>query len=214
MQPPIPTSIYRFFHIENLPIILARGGFHAPAITPRDGLAYRPIHNIDIQQTRRVRRIPCGPGGVIHDYVPFYFGPRSPMLLQLHTDRVPGYTEKQGPLVYAVTTVEAVTSASLGFVFSDGHGIAAFTKWFDDLSDLARVDWEAVSSTWWRDTPEDMDRQRRKQAEFLVHRFLPWDQVERIGVVDAVWRAQVEDVLGAHPAAMQRPVEVRPEWYY
>lgn len=38
----------------------------------------------------------------MHDYVPFYFGPLSPMMLNLKTGRVAGYEEDQEPLIYLV----------------------------------------------------------------------------------------------------------------
>ena len=115
----------------------------APIPTPADGETYRTIHNPDIQRRRGMSPIRCGPGGVIYDYVSFYFGPRSPMLFQLHTGWVAGYTERQDPLVYVVSTAQAIQESGAGFVFSDGHGIAAITQWFDDLADLDRVDWDA-----------------------------------------------------------------------
>ena len=123
-------------YVDNLATILRREGMHAANHVPDDGLPYRTIHNVDIQNARHVRRVPCGPGGVIHDYVPFYFGYRSPMLLQLKTNRVSGYTEGQQPLIYLVGTAQQVTAAGCDFVFSNGHGIAAFTEWFDDLGRL------------------------------------------------------------------------------
>lgn len=175
---------------------------------------YKTIHNVDIQDKRRATSLPCGPRGVIHDYVAFYFGPRSPMLYQLHTGWVKGYTEGQAPLVYLVTTVQAVAASGTGFVFSDGHGIALFTSWFDNLRDLDKVDWNAVYANMWRDTVDDMDRQRRKQAEFLVHRGCDWALIEEIGVVSAAMKARVEQVLTGFPAALHRPVRVHPEWYY
>ncbi len=95
MSVPLPTLIVRLVHIDNLPLLLQREGLHAPNSAPDDGLAYKPIHNPAIQRRRRIRHIPCGPGGVIHDYAPFYFGQRPPMLLQLHTGRVQGYNEGQ-----------------------------------------------------------------------------------------------------------------------
>ena len=95
----------------------------------------------------------------MHDYVPFYFGYLSPMLLQLKTGRVAGYTEGQEPLIYLQTTVQAVIGAGRRFVFSDGHGIAAFTHWFDDLARLDQVDWEMVYQRYWRD-----ERQRHGPA--------------------------------------------------
>jgi hypothetical protein len=85
MPVPLPTPIYRFIHFDSLRVCLQRGGLHAPNHTPEDGLLYRTIHNEDIQRERQVTRIPCGPGGTVHDYVAFYFGYLSPMMFQLKT---------------------------------------------------------------------------------------------------------------------------------
>ena len=216
MPMPSPTPIYRLMHIDNLPISLEQGGIYAPNCAPDKGQGYRTIHNIDIQKVRRERPIRCGPQGTVrgtvHDYVAFYFGPRSPMLFQLHTGQVKGYNEGQSPLIYIVSTVEKIVQAQLGFVFSDGHGIAAFTQWFDDLSDLDKVDWDMVYANYWADTVEDNDRQRRKQAEFLVHRFCSWDVVTLIGVLNNDVKVQVESILAGH--GVSTPVEVRRQWYY
>ena len=147
MSIPSSVQIFRLIHIDNIEVCLKRGGMNAPHHIPKDGLVYKTIHNIDIQNQRNARPIPCGNLGTIHDYVSFYFGPRSPMLLQLHTGRVPGYDEGQEHLVYVVSTVDTITSLGLGFVFSDGHGIAAYSEWYDDIADLDKVDWEAVYAT-------------------------------------------------------------------
>ncbi|MBI2569768.1 MAG: DUF4433 domain-containing protein [Candidatus Schekmanbacteria bacterium] len=214
MSVPLPTPVYRFLHVDNLPVCLARAALHAPNHVPQDGHGYKTIHNVDIQQQRRTRTVACGPGGVIHDYVPFYFGPRSPMLFQLHTGRVAGYTEGQAPLIYLVSTAQQVQANGVGFVFSDGHGIAAFTSWFDNLADLDKVDWGAVAAQYWADTVDDMDRQRRKQAEFLVHRACDWRLIQEIGVLNGTVKARVEGILAGYPAPLGRPVNVHPEWYY
>jgi hypothetical protein len=212
MPIPRPTPIYRLLHIDNLAVILDCGGMHAPNHPPDGGCDYRAIHNKDIQKIRRQRPIPCGPDGTVHDYVAFYFGPRSPMLYQLHTGWVENYDEGQPPLIYAVSTVETIVQVGLEFVFSDGHGIAAFTQWFDDLNDLVKVDWDMVYADYWADTVEDMDRQRRKQAEFLVHGFCPWDVVNRIAVLNNTVKERVDLILGQKNISM--PVEVCRQWYY
>lgn len=212
MDIPRPTPIYRLLHIDNLAVILDCGGMHAPNHPPEGACDYRAIHNVDIQQIRRQRPIACGPGGTVHDYVAFYFGPRSPMLYQLHTGWVENYDEGQEPLIYAVSTVETIAQAELDFVFSDGHGIAAYTQWFDDLNDLDKVDWDMAYADYWADTVDDMDRQRRKQAEFLVHRFCPWEVVNRIGVLNEAFKERVERILNRKNISM--PVEVRRRWYY
>lgn len=167
MPTPHLVPIFRIIHVDNLEVCLKRGGIYAPLHSPEDGLQYRTIHNNEIQTIRKIHPIPCGTGGTIHDYVPFYFGPLSPMLFQLHTGMVSGYTEGEEPILYLVTTVESILGAKLQYVFSDGHGIASYTEWFDQVDDLDKVDWEAVYAHYWHDTLEDNDIQRRKQAEFL-----------------------------------------------
>lgn len=126
--PPTPTLLYRLVHVDNLATLLRRAALHAPNSTPNDGLPYRPIHNPNVQVSRHAKPITCGPGGTCHDYVPFYFGPLSVMLLNLKTGRVQGYDEGQAPLIYLVTSVERVQESGCQFVFSDGHGLAAYTS--------------------------------------------------------------------------------------
>ena len=212
MHMPRPTPIYRLMHLDNLSVCLERGGMHAPNHTPNDGRVYRTIHDIEIQQVRRARPIRCGSGGTVHDYVAFYFGPRSPMLLKLKTGQVEGYVEGQESLIYLVSTVEAIDQAQLDFVFSDGHGIAAFTQWFDNVTNLNQIDWDMVYADYWADTIADMDRQRRKQAEFLVYRFCPWEVLIRIGVINGDIKDQVESILAKY--GVQTPVDICRRWYY
>jgi len=137
---PIPTPIYHLMHVANLDTILRRGALHTVNHVPNDGLPYRTIHNVEIQYVRHGRAIPCGPGGSIHDDVPFYFRYLSPMLLQLKTGTVTGYNEGQDPLIFLVGKAQAIVAGGCRFVFSNGHGIAAYTDGFDDLGQLAEVD--------------------------------------------------------------------------
>jgi len=136
------------------------------------------------------------------------------MLLNLNTGRVAGYDEGQAPLIYLVTSVERVQEAGCQFVFSDGHGLATFTDWYDNVDDLDRVDWSLVAARYWADTPEDNDRQRRKQAEFLVWQSLDWALIEEIAVISDQVKAKVEAALGQCPHRHQPCVRVRGPWYY
>ena len=97
--------LYRIVHRSCLRTLLSRGALYAPNSTPKDGLPYRTIHSVSVQANRHAKEIPCGLGGTAHDYVPFYFGPLSVMLLNLKTGRVQGYDEGQRPIVYLVTSV-------------------------------------------------------------------------------------------------------------
>jgi hypothetical protein len=212
---PIPTPILRFVHVDNLPTLIRRGGLHAPNCIPNDGLIYRPILSPIIQAARSVIPIRCGPGGTIHDYVPFYFGPLSPMMLNLKTGRVTGYAQGQEPLVYCVASAQAIARAGIGFVFTDGHALATpITAWFDDLVDLEKIDWPLVTQRYWQDSTHDMDRKRRKQAEFLVQHSCPWHCIERLVVINQAMKLRVENVLAQFPTSDHKNIEVNRDWYY
>jgi hypothetical protein len=200
-------------HIDNLPTLLARGALHAPNHVPADGRPWRPIHATQTQADRGQKAVPCGPGGIILDYVGFYFGPRSPMLYRVHTGHNVAKID-QAEIVYLVSSAQAVAGGGTGFVFYNGHSLAAYSKPFADLTRLPEVDWAAVGLVYWNDTPDDMDRQRRKQAEFLVHRSMNWGLIERIGVCTAAAKARVESALAAYPQRPRPPVTCEPSWYY
>ena len=214
MPVPIPTPIYRFTHIDNLRIYLSHEGLYAPNFFPDDGIEYHTCHNLEIQGVRRERKIECGPGGVIHDYVAFYFGFLSPMMLQLKTGQVEGYCEGQQPLIYLVSKCQNIAHNGAQFVFFDGHGIAKFSHSYDDLDDLDKIDWDVVYMRYWHDTIQDMDRQRRKQAEFLVYRFCNWSFINEIGVIDNSVKTKVEEILHAFPQKLRRPVNIKRNWYF
>jgi hypothetical protein len=214
IPPPQPTPVYRIVHVETLATLLARGALHAPNQTPADGLPYRTIHSTAVQANRRIKAVPCGPGGTVHDYVPFYFGPLSVMLLNLKTGRVPGYADGQEPLIYLRSSAQAVAAADGRYVFTDGHGLATFTDWFDDLANLDAVDWGLVRDRYWADTPDDNDRQRRKQAEFLVWHALDWGVIDGIGVMNSDMKQRVEGIIQTYPQRKQVSVHVAPSLYY
>lgn len=213
VQYPEPTPILRFVHLQNLGLYLQREAMHAPNFTPGDGLAFVPNHSEEVQGKRSQCGVFCGPGGCLHDYVPFYFGPLSPMMLQLNTGQVPGYTDGQAPLVYLESTCQTIERLGRPFVFTDGHAIAAYTSFYDNLGSLGEIDWSMVDQRYWSDNASDSDRQRRKQAEFLVHEFVPWDAITGITVIDETRRAAVSSMLGTSGAAAI-PISVRRDWYY
>lgn len=117
------------------------------------------------------------------------------MLYSIHGGYVEQYRDGQRPVVHLVTSAEAVGAAGLAFTFSEGHSEMAYSVFYEDLADLAKIDWVVMRSTWWNDTLENMDRKRRRQAEFLVHEFLPWTLVRKIGVIDTAMADDVNLIL-------------------
>jgi hypothetical protein len=129
---PIPTRIYHFTHIDNLPGILeARGLVCNNDCRTREV----SIANDEIQEERSRKQDPCEPGGNLPDYVPFYFCFRSPMLLRIQSGQG-RYKGGQKRLVYLVSSVQRVIEAGLDYVFTDRHGIRRYAAFFTDPSDL------------------------------------------------------------------------------
>jgi hypothetical protein len=135
------------------------------------------------------------------------------MLYSISTGSVQGYEGGQSAILHLVVPAEEVRAKGLAFVFTDGHAAMAFTEFFDDLEDLTQIDWAVMRSVYWNDTPQEPDRKRRRQAEFLVQGFVPWELVRVIGVKSEAVATKVREILDAYKG--HRPeVSVKPSWYY
>ena len=147
------------------------------------------------------------------DYVPFYFAPRSPMLYTIHR-RNTVFQGGQEPVVHLVSSVEAVAARipPLAWMFTDGHAVIDLSEYYDNISDLGNVDWAIMTARYWHDTLEDGDRLRRRQAEFLVHQFFPWELISEVAVIDTKVESRVNQMLRG--AAHVPNVVVRRDWYY
>ena len=115
--------IYHITSVDNLPGIIKEGGLFCD----RDAknIQFVSIGHKRIKERRLRKRVPLGPGGVLADYVPFYFAPRSPMLFTINKGNVEGYTGGQEPIVHLVSSTEAVDAEELEWVFTEAIPPAA-----------------------------------------------------------------------------------------
>lgn len=208
----MPILIYHITHIDNLESILSEGGLLAYNVMLETQTNYTNIAYENIQDRRATTDVPCGGGGVLHDYVPFYFAPRSPMLYTISRGNVENYTQGQAAVIHLVSSIENIEAEDLCFVFTDGHAVMTFTDFFDELNYLGAIDWNVMQSRYWNDTNEDNDRKRRRQAEFLVRSFFPWQLITEIGVMNYRIKTQVENIL--QNFTHKPSVIVRNNWYY
>lgn len=209
---PKPTYIYHITDVANLDSILNNKGLISYNQMLRNDIIYTNIAHGNIQDMRANRKVPLPPFGNLHDYVPFYFGPRSPMLYTISRGNVAGYTHGQGHVIYLVTTVEEINRMNYPFVFTDGHAIMVFSAFFNNIDYLNYIDWDIMFSQYWNDTVDYPDRKRKRQAEFLVYQSLSWQSIKEIGVIDERMKQFVTAIIQKN--RLQTPVYVRPEWYY
>ena len=205
--------IYHITPINNLSSILNLGGLVANSRLKQEKIDYQDISYEHIQDRRGRTPVPCGAGGYLHDYVPFYFAPRSPMLCSIHNGNVPNYQEGQNSVIHLVAGINTIEAEGLDFVFTDGHAAMAYADFYTDLEALGDViDWELMESKFWFNTEDDPNRKCRRQAEFLVHQFFPWHLIQEIGVINTTIQIQVREILQSFN--IQTLVNVYSRWYY
>ena len=115
MSTRVSTTLLHFTHVDHLATIIERGLVADADVGP---LLLNEVGNRDIKNQRRRARVPLPPGGVVSDYVPFYFAPRSPMMSAIAQGQVPEYGTDTSSLVYIVTTVEHLQTLGIRMLFT------------------------------------------------------------------------------------------------
>lgn len=206
------AHIYRITHYSNLDFILKHGMFSKNSLQKDPN--YYNIGDTSLIQSRGTKSISIQPGGTLNDYIPFYFGVHSPMLLKIHTGQVTGVTCGQSEIIYIVCSDTSIQSQKIPFIFTDGHAYNNLSKFDDNLSNLNNLDWGVINAKYWADDPQvDNDRQRRKQAEFLAFQKVPKDCILEIGVYDDNMKTIVDNILTANNCT-NIPCNIRSGWYY
>lgn len=207
----MPRLLYHFVHLDTLPGIFDEGALLSTNELERRGR--RPARSIASErlQERRARtRVPLG--GTLHDYVPFYFAPRSPMLFRIGKEWVERGQGDPQDVVYLVSSVERVVAEALPFTFTPYHAVTRPNEFLTRVEELDRVDWALMESRQWADTAEDNDRARRRQAEFLVRDRLPLGALVGYATADVPRAARVAVLAEQHGLALRgKPV---PGWYF
>lgn len=153
-------------HIENIPHVLKFGITHASSKNANPNFV--PIGDSSIISTRNVFLL--SNGRKLGEYIPFYFGVRTPMLYVIQNGYNMVSPTPAENIVYCVTSVKKIIELQLDFVFTNGHAVNGFTSQYS-LADIPNIDeiidWKAVNEKFWTNDT-DLDLKRRKEAEFLV----------------------------------------------
>jgi hypothetical protein len=224
-MPALSPEAVRLFHItdvENLPAICAAGALVAKSVTTAAGGTYKNIAYPGAQGKRALKALPNPPGGSIHDYVPFYFAPRSPMLAAINGGRVAGCTTQE-PIVHLETSVARAIASQQAYVIYDRNATLDYSVSYTRLADLDKVSWDLLTEKPTLDgfckyfnsiqsKPRYADRMERRMAEFLVRERVPLAVFTRIGVISVEMKNRVDAILDA--ASVQLCSEVQRDWYF
>jgi len=175
----IPTPLYRIVHVQNAEYIF-RNGIYTNGDENHDP-NYVNIGDTQLIADRHDYPVKLDGHGNLGDYIPFYFGPHSPMLYKIRNGT--GVKQcNQSEIIYFIVTAQKVSEEGLDFVFTNGHAKNKFTDFYCDLNRLNEVFWDIVNSRQWNNTLENPDRMWRKQAEFLIHTHVPISLIDQIVV--------------------------------
>lgn len=137
------------------------------------------------------------------------------MLFRVHT----GWeVEKcdQSEIIYLVAVAQDIKQAGIPFVFTDRHTLVTqLVSYFDSLDQISKVDFKAAyAELWGQSVVSDPRLEEKKQAEFLVHRQLPWELIPYIGVLNKAVDSRVQAILSKRSRRRQPKIVVRPDLYY
>jgi hypothetical protein len=220
---PAPLHIFHITAISNLVSIAGSKKLYAKAQLQRKAIESGNIAYQGAQGKRAVKMVAKPPGGIVHDYVPFYFAPRSPMLFTINNGNVPGCPHRQPDIVHIVTTVEAVVDGDLPYVFYDYNATLDIATCYSNVRYLDRINWPLFFESprldgyckYWNsrmDNPKYVLRQETRQAEFLIHKSIPLKLMTMVGAYDQARAAEVREIL--EDADIDLPVEAKPAWYF
>lgn len=214
MARPVPTLLFHFTRVEHLATIIA-SGLHCDRRAQAEGLLSIEVGNREVKSLRSARGVSVHPGGVVADYVPFYFAPRSPMLYVIDRGGVASYSDGTDRIIYLATTLERLAELGLDPVLSDRNAalrVAAFHRWRDGEPEDSFIDWPLMKATMWNSDADHPDRMERRMAECLVHGTVPWEAIQFVGAKSQTVLDEVNAVLARTAAAPS--VGVRPRWYF
>jgi hypothetical protein len=207
---PEKALIFRITHRDNVPWIL-ENGLHARS-GERSDPNFRPIGNRDLIQKRTYHPVSAGPGGILADYIPFYFTPFSMMLMNIKTgyNGVPKVPNEE--IVILVSSLRHVAKMGIEFVFTDQHAYLTMAESFTSLEHLDRIDWPILQNRDFKRDNNDLGKTDRYQAEGLVWKHLPVEGI--LGI--CCYTEGVRNGLKERADSLGLSVSIfkRSEWYF
>lgn len=204
------ARVFRITHIDNVPWLLDNG-LHCQSSGVCDP-NFVSIGMAGLISKRQTHPVPIAPGGVLADYVPFYFTPYSMMLMNIKTG-YNGVTKRANEEIVIIgARLPELYNRGLAAVFTDGHAYMAQTRYFANLAQLNQVDWAILQNRDFKKSDANPDKSRRYQAEALLHRHVPIDGIRGIVCNTQAAKARVDG--WANQRGLTINVPVYPHWYF
>ncbi|WP_299686772.1 DUF4433 domain-containing protein [uncultured Vibrio sp.] len=207
---PEKALIWRIVHRDNIEWILKNGLYAGNSPVCSDN--WVNIGNPELISKRSTHPVPIGPGGTLHDYVPFYFTPFSPMLKNIQSGWGGIKKRDNSEIVILVSSLKNIDKQGIPFVFTDSHAYYMWSSFYDDLSDLDKIDWEIIQKRDFKRDADDPAKFERYQAEALIHNHVPVEALVGMACFSDDVKQYLEQLVQKSGHSLQ--VVTRPGWYF
>ena len=205
--------VFRMIHFRNLDYIFRNGIYYRTSLNFDPN--YVNIGSSSIIDHRDTVRVKCYPDTMVNEYIPFYFGVRTPMLYKIKT----GHGVQQLPqdeIIYLVCKFKEIADSNLQWCFTDGNAARYISEFYTSIDDIEKLDWRSINAEEWTDNNKDgdHDRMRKKHSEFLVKDHVPIGFIKAIVVLTEVRKEFVENLVKQHGLAIDVHVDSNYKFYY
>jgi hypothetical protein len=215
INPEYNKKIHHITHYSNLAKIIQVDHLYSGNALAERGIAPTNIGHMTLKQYRAQRSIDVHSEKTLNDCVPFFFTTRPPMLIAISRGSVADdYGGPQREIIYLVSSIEKIVDSHCQWCFTDGHAVEQLTHYYDDLENLREINWAVIEDWDFRPTADIPDKQRRKQAEFLVYDSVPWSCIESVTVMDRDMQTSVQEIILSSHSSHRPNVYINRNWYH
>ena len=132
--------------------------------------------------------VTAGPGGKVHDYVPFYFSSINPMLLTLLNHK----NCDQNLIIYLCIKIDRLDKDDAVFTNASANTVVPPT-FYDDPNHLDDLNWDLIFCRKWR--MESDEDKHKKMAEAMIHTRVEVSEIDAIVVYNEGMKKVVKQVF-------------------
>lgn len=163
--------LYHMTHKTNLENILQNG------LLSHNMAHSRGLTKTDISDERVNRR-----RDKVHDFVPFYFNPKNPML----------YRRKNMQSDIIILCIDR-NVLQMNLKFTDGNAASSSTKFYSNIKDLEKLNWSIINSEYWSDF---IDGKRIRCSEVLIPNEVKIGNIKKIFCFNSETEGYVKNKVG------------------
>lgn len=175
---------FHFTHVDNIESIVSTNGLLSTNIKQRKGISHHNVANMQIQNTRSEMLVTVKPGGLVHDYVPFYFASTNKMLLGLLNRKI----VDQPYIVFIAISIDKLLKENV--IFTDKSANTHIPpNFYSNPDDLNKLRWDLIDSTKWSEKTGELNY---RMAEVLIHNHVPLEWIDSYIVFNDICKNKIK----------------------